>query len=143
MRPNANSTPSTKITCRTVDPEHDADLQAKENETRDAHRLARRFQDREKSEDHAHEALRGDDDIIPAHRAYNCRRMKDRTPTCGIHGCTVDMYYSTMTDQYVIMCYKCLRVCHLSRDYGLSKGGLLEWGPMTNLGYTRAYGDMY
>ena len=50
------------------------------------------------------------------------------------------MYYSTKTDQYVIMYSTCPRLCHLSRDYGLSKGGHLEWGPTTNLGFTRAYG---
>jgi hypothetical protein len=59
---------------------------------------------------------------------------------CGIYEYTVERYYSTMTEHDVIMCPKCLRLCHLSRDYGLNKGGHLEWGPTTNLGYTRAYG---
>ena len=59
---------------------------------------------------------------------------------CGIFEWTVYMYYSTTTDQYVIMCSMCLRLCHLFRDCGLSKGGHLKQGPTTNLGYTRAYG---
>ena len=42
---------------------------------------------------------------------------------CVIYEYTGDMYYSTKTDQSVIMlCSSCLRLCHLSRDYGLIRG---------------------
>ena len=69
-----------KYSNRTSDLDQDANLQAKEVETRNASQMARRCQARQKRVDHAHDADRADDHDIPAHtlhRAYNCRCRKD------------------------------------------------------------------
>ena len=73
-----------KYSNRTSDLDQDANLQAKEVETRNASQMARRCQARQKRVDHAHDADRADDHDIPAHtlhRAYNCCRRKDRELT--------------------------------------------------------------
>ena len=64
----------------TADLESDADPPDINLEPDADPRKARRCQEREKRVDHAHGALRGDDHIIPPSVAYNCRRLKDRTP---------------------------------------------------------------
>ena len=65
----------------TADLDHDANPQAKEAETRNASQMARRCQERQKKVDHLHQAVRAVDHFIPAHKAYNCRRKKEREPT--------------------------------------------------------------
>jgi hypothetical protein len=73
-----------KYSNRTSDLDQDANLQAKEVETRNASQMARRCQARQKRVDHAHDADRADDHDIPAHtlhRTYNCCRRKDRELT--------------------------------------------------------------
>jgi hypothetical protein len=65
----------------TADLDHDANLQAKEAETRNASQMAPRFQERQKRVDHLHQSVRADDHFVPAHRAYYFRRKKDREPT--------------------------------------------------------------
>lgn len=58
---------------------HDVELQA-EDKTGLAHEMAltQRRRDRQARIDHAQQAVRADDLDIPAHKANNCRRRKDR-----------------------------------------------------------------